>query len=191
MSFWTVRLPHGAVAVTTKQLGDHYLCEMNHGAAVCGGNVAAVALKPILARLGLDKADLVSGISAKVVSTGLPYLIVPVRPAALARAAIQGSDLESLLGTIGAKFVLVLDIERPEIRTWDNLDSDQDASWNISRSLSVWIRVGQPRGCPRAWFSGKWLAQLLEHVIRWRCGSFGPGSSRRVDLPMARGLASL
>jgi trans-2,3-dihydro-3-hydroxyanthranilate isomerase len=125
---WTLRLPHGAVAVTSKQLGDHHLCEMNQSTAVCGGNVAAVRLKPILTRLGLDEADLVSGISAKVVSTGLPYLIVPVRPAALARAAIQGSDLESLLRTIGAKFVLVLDVERPEIRTWDNLGKVEDVA---------------------------------------------------------------
>ena len=125
---WTLRLPHGAVAVTTRQLGDHYLCEMNQGAAVSGGNVHAVALKPILTRLGLDEADLVSGISAQVVSTGLPYLIVPVRPAALARAAIQGSDLEGLLGAMGAKFVLVLDVERPEVRTWDNLGRVEDVA---------------------------------------------------------------
>jgi uncharacterized damage-inducible protein DinB len=123
-----LRLPYGAVAVTTKQLGDQYLCEMNQGAAVCGGDVAAETLKPLLARLGLDEADLVSGISAKVVSTGLPYLVVPVRPAALARAAIQGSNLESLLGTMGAKFVLVLDVERPEIRTWDNLGQVEDVA---------------------------------------------------------------
>lgn len=125
---WTLRLPYGAVAVTTKQLGDQYLCEMDQGTAVCGGDVAAETLKPILARLGLDEADLVSGISAKVVSTGLPYLVVPVRPAALARAAIQGSNLESLLGTMGAKFVLVLDVERPEIRTWDNLGKVEDVA---------------------------------------------------------------
>ena len=125
---WTLRVPHGAVAVTTKQLGDHYLCEMNQGAAVFGGDVAAETLKPILATLGLNEADLVSGISAKVVSTGLPYLVVPVRPAALARAAIQGSDLERLLGTMNAKFVVVLDVERPEIRTWDNLGQVEDVA---------------------------------------------------------------
>jgi hypothetical protein len=62
------------------------------------------------------------------VSTGLPYLVVPVRPAALARAAIQGSNLESLLGTMGARFVLVLDVERPEIRTWDNLGKVEDVA---------------------------------------------------------------
>jgi PhzF family phenazine biosynthesis protein len=125
---WTLRLPYGAVAVTTTQLGDHYWCAMNQGVAACGGNVAATALQPILSRLGLDGTDLVSGISARVVSTGLSYLIVPVRPAALARAAIQGSDLERLLEAIGAKFVLVLDVERPEIRTWDNLGLVEDVA---------------------------------------------------------------
>lgn len=125
---WTLRLPHGAIAATSRRLGDHYLCEMNQGAAAFGGHVAPAALAPILARLGLDEADLVPGLGARVVSTGLPYLVVPVRPAALARAAIRGSDLESLLGTTGAKFVLVLDVERPEIRTWDNLGQVEDVA---------------------------------------------------------------
>jgi PhzF family phenazine biosynthesis protein len=125
---WMLRLPHGTVAVTTRQVGDHYLCEMNQGAAMFGGDVAAVTLEPILARLGLGEADLVSGISARVVSTGLPYLIIPVRPDALARAVIQGRDLEDLLGAMGAKFVLVLDVERPEIRTWDNLGQLEDVA---------------------------------------------------------------
>ena len=125
---WTLRLSDRDVAVTTRQLGDQYLCEMNQGAAVFGASVDAAALRPILARLGLDEADLVPAISAQVVSTGLPYLIVPVRPAALARAAIQGADLERLLGTLGAKFVLVLDVERPEIRTWDNLGQVEDVA---------------------------------------------------------------
>lgn len=125
---WALRLPHGTIAVTTRDLGGHHLCEMNQGAAVSGGSVGANELKPFLARLGLDEADSVAGISAAVVSTGLPYLIVPVRPAALARAAIRGSDLEHLLATIGAKFVLVLDVERPEIRTWDNLGQVEDVA---------------------------------------------------------------
>lgn len=125
---WTLRLPHGDVAVTTRRLGGQYLCEMNQGAAVSGPSVDAAALRAVLPMLGLDEADLVPALSARVVSTGLPYLIVPVRPAALPRAAIHGSDLERLLGTMGAKFVLVLDVERPEIRTWDNLGQVEDVA---------------------------------------------------------------
>lgn len=125
---WTLRLPHGPLAVATRQREDHYFCEMNQGAAVWGATVGGAALEPVLARLGLDETDLVAGISARVLSTGLPYLVVPVRPAALARAAIHGSDLEGLLGAMGAKFVLVLDVERPEMRTWDNLGQVEDVA---------------------------------------------------------------
>jgi trans-2,3-dihydro-3-hydroxyanthranilate isomerase len=125
---WILKLPHRRVAVTTRKLGDHYLCEMNQGAPVIGGSVSAAALNPILARLGLDETDVVTGITAQVISTGLPYLIIPVRPAALSRARISGSDLEALLGTVGAKFVLVLEVDGREIRTWDNLGQVEDVA---------------------------------------------------------------
>lgn len=72
---WTLRVFHGEIAVTTRRQSDHYQCEMNQGVAVFGDDVSAPVLKPILARLGLDEQDVVSGITAQVVSTGLPYLI--------------------------------------------------------------------------------------------------------------------
>ena len=127
-SSWVLKLPSGEVPVTTKKIGSHYLAEMNQGAAIFGGAIALAELQPILARLGLKSQDLVTGISAQVISTGLPYLILPVHPEALARAAIRGSDLEILLAALGAKFVLVLDVGGREVRTWDNLGRVEDVA---------------------------------------------------------------
>jgi PhzF family phenazine biosynthesis protein len=125
---WVMRLAAGDIAVTTDKLGEHHRAEMNQGMAVFGEAIATTDLQPILARLGLQAHDLLPGVPPQVVSTGLPYLILPVRPEALARAAINGPDLEALLGVLGAKFVLVLDAAGREIRTWDNLGKVEDVA---------------------------------------------------------------
>lgn len=127
-SSWILQLPSGNVPVSTKKIGTHYLAEMNQGPAIFGSTVTSAELQPILSRLCLNSNDLVVGLSAQVISTGLPYLILPVRPEALAQAAITGSDLELLLATFGAKFILVLDVAGREVRTWDNLGRVEDVA---------------------------------------------------------------
>jgi len=125
---WTVRVPHGPVVVKTHQREGHYLCEMNQGLPSLGAGVAVSQLHPILDRLGLSEADLIAGLHAQVISTGLPYLILPVTANGLSRARIRGSDFEALLGTAGARFVLVLDPQAREARTWDNLGQVEDVA---------------------------------------------------------------
>ena len=125
-SSWILKLPSGEVPVSTKKVGNHYLAEMNQGAAIFGRAIASAELQPILARLGLSSQDLVTEPSAQVISTGLPYLILSIHPEALARAAISGSDLEVLLAAFGAKFILLLDVAGREMRTWDNLGRVED-----------------------------------------------------------------
>jgi len=63
----------------------------------------------------------------QVVSTGLDYLIVPV-VSGLEQARICRPDFEALLQDVGAKFVYVLDPERPEGRTWDNAGRVEDVA---------------------------------------------------------------
>ena len=55
----------------------------------------------------------------EVVSTGLRYLIVPVRVGALETAKID-RDLTAWLGAIGAQFAVLFDPSTPEIRHWNN-----------------------------------------------------------------------
>jgi trans-2,3-dihydro-3-hydroxyanthranilate isomerase len=125
---WILKLPVGDVPVSTKKVGDHYLAEMNQGVATLGGAMALDELQPILLRLGLESKDLVSNLPAQVISTGLPYLILPLQPEALARSAINGSDLEVLLAALGAKFILLFDVAGRELRTWDNLGRVEDVA---------------------------------------------------------------
>jgi trans-2,3-dihydro-3-hydroxyanthranilate isomerase len=116
------------VVVTTHQRDGHHLCEMNQGRPLVGPTVATSQLHPILDRLGLREPDLSRGLQAQVISTGLPYLLLPLTANALSRARIRGSDFEALLGAVGAKFVLVLDTGAREARTWDNLGQVEDVA---------------------------------------------------------------
>lgn len=125
---WEIHLPHGKVGVRTRQLAVSQLCEMNQGAAVIGATVSLAALQPILSRLSLEEGDVVAGIDAQVISTGLPYLIVPVSRPALANAKIIATDLEMRLQAFGAKFILLLAVEDRELRTWDNLGRVEDVA---------------------------------------------------------------
>jgi trans-2,3-dihydro-3-hydroxyanthranilate isomerase len=126
--FWELQLPHGKVGVRTRRLAASHLCEMNQGRAVMGPAVSLVALRPILSRLGLQDVDVIGGIDAQVISTGLPYLIVPVSRQALAKAKIVATDLEVRLQAFGAKFILLLAVEDRELRTWDNLGRVEDVA---------------------------------------------------------------
>jgi PhzF family phenazine biosynthesis protein len=63
----------------------------------------------------------------QVVSTGLPYLIVPVSKG-LDRARIAVEDFEERLASVGAKFVYVFDPDEREGRTWDNAGAVEDVA---------------------------------------------------------------
>ena len=125
---WVLSVPHGNIEVTTIKRSGHYLCEMNQGKPILGASIPDTDLTPILTRLGLNNSDVVGGMEGQVISTGLPYLIVPVTPAALTRAKINGLDFETQLAVFGAKFVLVLAIDGREMRTWDNLGQVEDVA---------------------------------------------------------------
>jgi PhzF family phenazine biosynthesis protein len=109
-----------SIAVTSRREGEKtYLAEMDQGAATIDEPIAQAKTAELLEALNLRTEDLAAGLPLQVISTGLPYLIVPVR-ANLERARIVVPGFEALLATVGAKFVYVLDVGRREGRTWDN-----------------------------------------------------------------------
>ncbi|WP_449287035.1 PhzF family phenazine biosynthesis protein [Marinobacter sp. PE14] len=62
---------------------------------------------------------------AEVITTGLPYLILPVN-GHLDAIKFNVPDLSSLLASYGAKFIYVLDTGTAEGRTWDNAGKVED-----------------------------------------------------------------
>jgi PhzF family phenazine biosynthesis protein len=75
--------------------------------------------------IGLNKDDLYPGCYPAIVSTGLPYLIVPLQKNGL-QAKIKIADLEEKIRAMGAMFIGILEIPALTIRTWDNLGLVED-----------------------------------------------------------------
>jgi trans-2,3-dihydro-3-hydroxyanthranilate isomerase len=124
---WRFVLAEKTVPVTTRTRGDHIVAAMDQGVARFGPPLSHDAATPFLAALSLSEEQRHPGLPLQLVSTGLPYLIVPVR-GDLRRARIAHPEFERLLATVGARFVYVLDPDVPEGRTWDNRGAVEDVA---------------------------------------------------------------
>ena len=114
---WRFELPGKTVHVDTVSEADHYSGLLNQGSPEFLGTVDRRA--EIACAVNLSEADLDPNLPLEVVSTGLRYLIVPVRPGALERARIS-RDITELLGSVGAEFAVLLDEAAVEVRHWNN-----------------------------------------------------------------------
>lgn len=108
------------VVVTSVEVDNQreYVCSMDQGTAEKIGRITASDYTKLIKPLGLHRDDLAAAYPLEIVTTGLSYLIVPIR-SGLETAGIFSSDYESLVTSYGAKFVYVCDIEAREGRTWD------------------------------------------------------------------------
>lgn len=122
---WTFRLGEREIEVKTRRDRAFYSATMNQGRATLGDPLDGSSTASFLSMLGLGSADR-RDLPMQVVSTGLPYLIVPVTPEGLEKARIDAGDFESHLLAAGAKFVYVFDPEGREGRTWDNAGDVED-----------------------------------------------------------------
>ena len=105
-----------------------FTVEMDQGAASVDLEPDPARVAAVAEALGLRAEDLDRSMPAAVASTGLPYLVLPVRADALRRARVVAADLEVRLAHVGAKFVYVLDAAAIEGRTWENDGSLEDAA---------------------------------------------------------------
>ena len=124
---WALAVAQRTVAARTRGAAGWIDATMDQGVPQVG---PALAGEPVLAygdALGLAPGQLHPALPVQVVSTGLPYLIVPVQDG-LERARISHPRFEELLAASGAKFVYVLDPDRPEGRTWDNAGRIEDVA---------------------------------------------------------------
>ena len=96
-----------------------YVAEMDQGIATVRPPIPAAKNEAFLKALNLSITDLAVDLPLQVVSTGLPYLIVPI-DSNLEHAQIVVQNFEAMLATVGAKFVYVLQVGSLEGRTWDN-----------------------------------------------------------------------
>ncbi len=140
------------IPVTSRREDLTYSAEMDQGFATMGAPIPLIQNDQFLQALSLSSSDLAPELPLQVVSTGLPYLIVPVR-AHLERAQIVVGNFEALLATVGAKFVYVLDVEEREGRTWDNYGRVED------------IATGSAAGPAAAYLVAYGLAKSGEKLV--------------------------
>jgi len=116
---WVLRLNARDVSISTERMAGWYTATMDQGQPAFLSELTAEEAEPYLAALSLMPDMLAPDLPLQVISTGLPYLIVPLR-AGLAEARIVHPRFGDLLAQIGAQFVYVLDVGAIEGRTWDN-----------------------------------------------------------------------
>lgn len=104
-----------------------YTVTMNQGVPQFIQSVAKEHHPAIAAALNVNPADLAPAYPLEVVSTGLPYLLVPLRTD-LAAAKIATSGFEAFLAWFQAKFVYVFNPETLQCRTWDNQGLVEDVA---------------------------------------------------------------
>ncbi len=124
---WGPRVAQRSIEVRTGGAAGWVDAVMNQGRPELGLTLGSEQARGYAEALGLAPSDLDATLPMQVVSTGLPYLIVPVR-AGLKRAGIRQAGFEELLAGCGAKFVYVLDPAMPEGRTWDNAGRTEDVA---------------------------------------------------------------
>jgi predicted PhzF superfamily epimerase YddE/YHI9 len=120
---WTLELQGGREVRVESRAYDGWIeAQMDQGKPTFGPELDPADRRTVARALGLELVEL-DDLPVQVASTGLPYLIVPVR--SLTRPRIVGG-FGDLLARFGAKFAYVIDAAAPEGRSWDNAGLAED-----------------------------------------------------------------
>lgn len=117
------------IETEAKAVQDYFSIQMNQGIPKYICELRKNNIKAIIAALNLSNSDISETLPIEVVSTGLDYLLLPVKDDySLSKAKIIKDDFEDLLKEINAKFVYVFSFESLECRTWDNQGNVEDVA---------------------------------------------------------------
>ena len=177
---WSFSLHARNVTVETKRRDDGYFAVLDQGAADFLGEPPSMMRGELASWFSLNEQDLDGYLPPQVVSTGLRYLVLPVRGDALGRARISAADLEAKLAVLGAQFAYLLDAEALEGRHWNNDGVVEDVATGsgagcaaaylrrhdrISDGQTATLKQGRFVGRPselaiRAWGSGAQITSV-------------------------------
>jgi PhzF family phenazine biosynthesis protein len=115
------------VEVESEYTNGCYRVVMNQGKPEFIQTIVKEAYPQVAEALNISENDLDRSYPVEVISTGLPYLLVPVKEH-LEEARIVREDFENFLSRFGAKFVYLFNPETLDCRTWDNLGKAEDAA---------------------------------------------------------------
>ncbi|MBT8765325.1 PhzF family phenazine biosynthesis protein [Metapseudomonas boanensis] len=153
---WELQLPNKRVSIATRREGKGFYAEMDQGQAEFGQTLDEQMAAAFAAAFGSERDH---RYLPQVVSTGLPYLLLPVTTAGLA-AAKQRQLLDDDLARLGAAFVFLLDVDAREGRTWDPLGVVEDvATGSAAGPVAAWLVAQglEQRDQPFALAQGRFL----------------------------------
>ena len=126
---WTMELASGALTVETERRGPAaFHAVLPDDGCQLSRRTVGISRAQVASWFSLLIGDLDTRLPLEVVSTGLRYLIVPVRKGALARARISHRELDVALAEVGAEYAYLLDAEAGEGRHWNNDGVVEDAA---------------------------------------------------------------
>jgi PhzF family phenazine biosynthesis protein len=119
---WTFGFAAKTVSITTRgHATGHVSAVLDQGRPELIHEPSPSDIPAIAKALGLTEADLHAEYPPEVISTGLRYLVVPVRDQdTLARVRITHPDLDTFLAAFDAQYLYVLDPVAVEGRHWSN-----------------------------------------------------------------------
>lgn len=121
---WKLLLNKKEVTIKSSFSNGVFTAEMDQGKPEFIKTLSKEESAAFLWAVNLDIKDSVL-YPLEVISTGLPYLIIPVQKN-IEKAKIVTEHLEDMLLKTGAKFLYVLDTNTFEGRTWDNFGKVED-----------------------------------------------------------------
>jgi PhzF family phenazine biosynthesis protein len=185
---WALNVAQRTVDVRTRGAARWVDAIMDQGLPHFGPAITGEQARAYCEALNLVHGQLHPSLPMQVVSTGLPYLIVPVQTG-LKRARISHSRFEELLALSGAKFVYVLDPDRPEGRTWDNVGRLEDVATGSAAGPAAGYLLHhgvRPRGEPMLIHQGQFTGRPSIIEVRadrdgnlWVGGPVAPVASGR------------
>ncbi len=122
-----LRLPAKDVEIQSELNDAGFVVTMDQGVPIHLGMVEKQFYPAIAESLNIDLAQFNAGYPIEVVSTGLPYLLVPVCNG-IEKAKIVHLEFETFLNSFGAKFVYIFETATLECRTWDNSGITEDVA---------------------------------------------------------------
>jgi PhzF family phenazine biosynthesis protein len=157
----TVGLAERNVNLRSARQGEAYEVRMDQGRPDFIREIDDSARAEICSWVGVGPGPAPLGLPLAVVSTGLPYLLIPVTEG-LDRARIAVGDLERRLSAYGAKFLYLFDPKTLECRTWENSGAFEDVATGSAAGplISYLVKKGRARPGEEVRLSqGKWLGR--------------------------------
>lgn len=168
---WQLMLPAGRVELRSSSRGRAYCVTMNQGCPVFGAAIAQSDELMWLEAFGLHKGHRDARLPICVVSTGLPYLVVPVTSEGLGQTRIAVDDLEARLASIGASFAYLFDLDQFEGRTWDNKGLTEDIATGSAAgpTAALVVREGlKQAGVPFVLNQGRYVGRPSRMTVEIR-----------------------